>query len=113
MKRKNKHEDEPLEMAVVEDFLPPPDQLALKQDTVKVTIGEDIKKRPNLRYFVSVVLSREDGHLIARRAGQQGSGALRAMTRAHGLLVLPEDVDNVAAGDEGMVQVMYPDDVPL
>ena len=39
MKRKNKHADEPLEMAVVEDFLPPPDQLALKQDTVKVTIG--------------------------------------------------------------------------
>ena len=88
-------------------------RLVAERQTVKVTIGEDIKKRPNLRYFVSVVLSREDGHLIARRAGQQGSGALRAMTRAHGLLVLPEDVDNVAAGDEGMVQVMYPDDVPL
>jgi predicted DNA binding CopG/RHH family protein len=28
-----------LELEVVEDFLPPPEHLVLKQDTVKVTIG--------------------------------------------------------------------------
>jgi predicted DNA binding CopG/RHH family protein len=39
MKSRIKYTNEPLKMAVVEDFLPPPDQLVLKQDTVKVTIG--------------------------------------------------------------------------
>jgi hypothetical protein len=39
MKSKIRYSNEPLEMEAVADFLPPPDQLALKQDTVKVTIG--------------------------------------------------------------------------
>ncbi len=39
MKTKIKYTDEPLgKIKVVEDFLPPPDQLAFKEDNVKVTI---------------------------------------------------------------------------
>ncbi len=48
MKRKIKYTNEPLEMEVVEDFLPPPDQLALRQDTVKVTIG---LSKPTIDFF--------------------------------------------------------------
>jgi hypothetical protein len=48
MKSKIKYTNEPLVMEVVEDFLPPPDQLALKQDTVKVTIG---LSRPTVEFF--------------------------------------------------------------
>jgi hypothetical protein len=48
MKRKIKYSDEPLQVEVVEDFLPPPDQLVLKQDTVKVTIG---LSRPTVEFF--------------------------------------------------------------
>ena len=48
MKSKIKYTSEPLEMEVVEDFLPPPDQLALKQDTVKVTIG---LSKPTVEFF--------------------------------------------------------------
>ena len=48
MKSKIKYTNEPLEMQVVEDFLPPPDQLALKQNTVKVTIG---LSRPTVEFF--------------------------------------------------------------
>ena len=39
MKHKTKYTHEPLEMEVVDDFLPLPEELVLKQDTVKVTIG--------------------------------------------------------------------------
>ncbi len=39
MKKKVHYTDEPLEMEVVEDFLPPPEKLVLKEDTVKVTIS--------------------------------------------------------------------------
>ena len=48
MKSKIKYTNEPLEMKVVQDFLPPPDQLALKQDTVKVTIG---LSKPTVEFF--------------------------------------------------------------
>ena len=38
MNRKTRYTDERLDMEVVEDFLPPPEKLVLKEDTVKVTI---------------------------------------------------------------------------
>jgi predicted DNA binding CopG/RHH family protein len=39
MKKKTKYANEPLKMEAVEDFLPPPEELVLKQETVKVTLG--------------------------------------------------------------------------
>ena len=40
MKTKIKYSDEPMgELRVVKDFLPPPDQLVLKEENVKVTIA--------------------------------------------------------------------------
>jgi len=40
MKSKIKYTDEPMgDLEVVKDFLPPPDQLVLKEDRVKVTIS--------------------------------------------------------------------------
>ena len=50
MKSKIKYVNEPLEMELVEDFLPPPEELVLKQDTVKVTIG---LSRPTIEFFKS------------------------------------------------------------
>ena len=48
MKSKTKYTNEPLEMEVMEDFLPPPEELVLKQDTVKVTIG---LSKPTIEFF--------------------------------------------------------------
>ena len=40
MKKKIRYTDEPMgELRVVEDFLPPPDSLVLKEDNVKITIS--------------------------------------------------------------------------
>ena len=40
MKSKIKYTDEPMgDLRVVKDFLPPPDQLALKEENVKITIS--------------------------------------------------------------------------
>ncbi len=87
--------------------------LSAARQRVEVVIGEDMKKRPGLRAFVRVILTREDGALVARRAGPQGSGMLRAMTRAHGLLILPEELEFAPAGTRGIVEVLYPEDAPL
>ncbi len=40
MKKKIKYTDEPMgELKIVKDFLPKPEQLALKEDNVKITIS--------------------------------------------------------------------------
>ena len=40
MKKRIKYTDEPMgELKIIKDFLPPPDQLVLKEDKVKVTIS--------------------------------------------------------------------------
>ena len=48
MKKKIKYTNEPLEAEVVEDFLPPPEDLVLKEDTIKVTIG---LSKPTVEFF--------------------------------------------------------------
>jgi len=39
MKRRIKYTDEPIDFEVIDDFLPPPEKLALNQESVKVTIS--------------------------------------------------------------------------
>lgn len=49
MKTKIKYTDEPLgELRVVKDFLPPPDQLILKEDNIKITIA---LKKSSIDFF--------------------------------------------------------------
>ena len=38
MKKQIAYTDEPMDVRVIEDFLPPPDQLVRKEETVKVTL---------------------------------------------------------------------------
>ena len=38
MKRKIKYTNEPIQLELIEDFLPHPDQLAMKSENIKVTI---------------------------------------------------------------------------
>ena len=38
MKKKRKYRGEPIELDVIDDFLPPPEKLTLKEENVKVTI---------------------------------------------------------------------------
>jgi predicted DNA binding CopG/RHH family protein len=49
MKTKTKYTDEPMgDVRVVKDFLPPPDQLVLREENVKVTIS---LKKSSIAFF--------------------------------------------------------------
>jgi hypothetical protein len=49
MKNKIKYSDEPMgKLKVINDFLPPPEQLVLKEDNVKVTIA---LKKSSVEFF--------------------------------------------------------------
>src|SRR3989442_102995 len=67
--------------------------------SVPVRVGEPVTLGPPLRHFLRAVVTPEDGTLVARLTGPQGSGILTSMAKANALLIVPEDRPNVAAGD--------------
>lgn len=71
---------------------------------------EPMRKKPGrTEYQRGIVSTRPDGRLQVRTTGNQGSGVLRSMVEANGLIVLHHDQGNVAVGDE--VDVMMFDGV--
>lgn len=73
--------------------------------TVTATSLNALRKKPGRREFQRGVLEQaDDGKLVVRSTGKQGSGILSSMGAANCFIVLPEDAGPVAAGDEVTVQ---------
>lgn len=72
--------------------------------------AEALRKKPGrTEYQRGIVTRTTDGTLTARTTGNQGSGVLRSMVEANGLIVLHHGQGNVAVGDT--VDVMMFDGV--
>ena len=72
--------------------------------------AEALRKKPGRTEYQRGIVTREaDGRLSVRTTGNQGSGVLRSMVEANGLIVLHHGQGNVALGDE--VDVMMFDGV--
>jgi molybdopterin molybdotransferase len=76
--------------------------------TVQARLGEDIAKKPGIRHFIRAKIQRDGDLYTVVTTGDQGSGILKSMVRANGLIILPEEVTTVQAG--GMVTVQLLDD---
>jgi molybdopterin molybdotransferase len=67
---------------------------------LKAHSAEDLRKKPGrTEYQRGIVTRAADGTLHARTTGNQGSGVLRSMVEANGLIVLHHGQGNVAVGD--------------
>jgi molybdopterin molybdotransferase len=67
---------------------------------LKARSAEAIRKKPGrTEYQRGWVSTASDGSLEVRTTGNQGSGVLRSMAVANGLIVLHHAQGNVAAGD--------------
>jgi molybdopterin molybdotransferase len=73
---------------------------ALYSPVISAHVAERIVAKSGLTQFMRVHLSQDGERTIARLTGPQGSGVLSSIAHADGLLVLPEDVDELAAGAE-------------
>ena len=78
----------------------------LFRKTIQAVLKEDIKKKKNLRFFIRARVSIQDGKYYVATTGEQGSGILKSMVRANGIIVLPEDGTFYKAGDEVTVQLI-------
>ena len=68
---------------------------------LKACSGEAIRKKPGrTEYQRGRVSTASDGSLQVKTTGSQGSGVLRSMAEANGLIVLHHAQGNVAVGDE-------------
>jgi molybdopterin molybdotransferase len=77
---------------------------------LKAHSTEAIRKKPGrTEYQRGIVSTAADGSLRVKTTGNQGSGVLRSMVQANGLIVLHHDQASVAIGDE--VDVMMFDGV--
>jgi molybdopterin molybdotransferase len=77
---------------------------------LKAHSGEALRKKPGrTEYQRGIVTRQTDGTLHVRTTGNQGSGVLRSMVEANGLIVLHHSQGNVAVGDT--VDVMMFDGV--
>ena len=77
---------------------------------LKAHSGEALRKKPGrTEYQRGIVTRHADGTLHVRTTGNQGSGVLRSMVEANGLIVLHHHQGNVAVGDA--VDVMMFDGV--
>ena len=78
----------------------------LFRKAIRAEITEDITKKKGLKYFVRARVECRDGKYFAATTGEQGSGILKSMVLANGLIVLPEDLTAVKPGDEVAVQLL-------
>ena len=70
-----------------------------KQQTVKAITAGPLKS-DGRRSYNRVILSQENGRIMAQTTGIQSSGALMSMVKADGLAIIPEGVTLAPAGCE-------------
>jgi molybdopterin molybdotransferase len=74
--------------------------------TVRANLQEEIKNDSGRRNFIRVVVEKRGEEYVARSTGEQGSGILTSVARANGLLVVPEAVPLVRAGETVEIQLL-------
>jgi molybdopterin molybdotransferase len=74
--------------------------------TIRAAAEEDIAKAVGMRYFIRGRVSMDGDRYTVSTTGEQGSGILKSMVRANGLIVLPEDVTLVKRGADVSVQLL-------
>lgn len=74
--------------------------------TVRARLEEEIHKKPGVRHFIRARIQRRKEGYVVVTTGDQGSGILKSMVRANGLIVLPEESTKVGAGETVNVQLL-------
>jgi len=78
----------------------------LTRPIIEAILKEDIRKEPGRRHFIRALVSFERDHYFVTTTGDQGSGILRSMVKANGLVIIPEDMEWVKAGEKVRVQLL-------
>ena len=78
----------------------------LFRPVIDAVLKESFQKSPGRRHFVRAFVSLDKGQYFVSPTGAQGSGILKSMVKANGLMVIPEDRKIVKAGETVEVQLL-------
>jgi molybdopterin molybdotransferase len=73
---------------------------------VEAVLKEEISKKPGRRHFMRAKLSLEEDRYMVTTTGPQGSGILNSMVEANSLVIVPEEVTEIKAGEKVRVQIL-------
>ena len=76
------------------------------RQTIKAICIEDIQKQAGFRHFIRAIVKREKNKYIVTTTGDQGSGILKSMVTANGLIVMGENETKIKRGAEVTVQLL-------
>jgi len=77
--------------------------------TVAATLARKTASRLGLEEFIRVILGRVQGKLVAMPL-QRGAGVITSLTRADGILQVPQELEGMELGEEVRVRLVRPDD---
>jgi molybdopterin molybdotransferase len=78
----------------------------LFRPVIEAILQEDIHKEPGRRHFLRAFVSYKHPQCLVSLKGPQGSGILRSMVKANGLIIIPEDREWIRAGEPVKVQLL-------
>ena len=78
----------------------------LLRPTVRATLEDDATNSADRRNHIRVHVEKRDGEYFARTTCEQGSGVLTSLSKANGLLVMPEDLLLIRAGTTVEIQML-------
>ena len=73
---------------------------------VQAKLTRSVRKKPGRLHFMSAVLQGENGQFRVTPNSEQGSGILKSMIHADGLMVFPLEASELTEGDTVSVQVL-------
>ena len=74
--------------------------------TISAKSQDRIVNSDGRRMYVRVRVRQEEGQFFTHMVGPQGSGILTSMSRANGLLIVPEDTPSIEKGNTVQVQML-------
>ena len=78
---------------------------------VNAVIEEDLSKKPRVKNLVRGYFSIKDNEFHVSTTGNQGSSVIRSMNEANCLIIIPEGVTEVKAGEKVAIQLILHDDI--
>ena len=69
-------------------------------------LSETLRSAPDRTEFVRASVANENGELVARVSGDQGSGRLSTMTRANALLIIGAQQTRLEAGTQVVARLL-------
>jgi molybdopterin molybdotransferase len=83
----------------------------IKKPIVNAFLAEDITKQPGKVHLLRGYFTIKKNKLYVSTTGNQGSHILRSMSNANCLIIIPENITKVKAGEEVAIQLIDHDEI--